>query len=159
MNNTSRSYVLSIITATLLLCSSVSSAQCNELRLGKIGIHLTDQCKVAWRIIGKNAISTIEVSLPYPETCDFVRISGTNVIRVERYYDAWVVLIESHKKINSDEKDARYGCDTKFKGLIVRDDGKVFLNPEVNGGSGCPPIDRGRLAYISLAHDYVHIRE
>ncbi|OAD22071.1 hypothetical protein THIOM_002144 [Candidatus Thiomargarita nelsonii] len=72
---------------------------------------------------------------------------------------AWVVLIESHKKINSDEKDARYGCDTKFKGLIVRDDGKVFLNPEVNGGSGCPPIDRGRLAYISLAHDYVHIRE
>ncbi|OAD19145.1 secreted protein [Candidatus Thiomargarita nelsonii] len=64
MNNTSRSYVLSIITATLLLCSSVSSASCNELRLGKIGIHLTDQCKVAWRIIGKNARSTIEVSLP-----------------------------------------------------------------------------------------------
>jgi len=150
---------LSAITATLLLCSFVASAQCNELRLGKIGIHLTEQCKVAWRIIGNNVISTIDVSLPYPETCDFIRISGTNVIRVERYYDAWVVLIESHKKINFDEKEPRYDCDTKFKGLIVRDDGKVFLNPEVNGGSGCPPIDRGRLAYISLAHDYVHIRE
>jgi hypothetical protein len=99
---------------------------------------------------------TIEIGLPFPETCDFVRWPYTNVIHIERYWDAWVALIQCHRKVDTKEPDPRFGCDTKYKALVVRDDGEVFLNPNPKGGSGCPPILRDRLAFTYLADPYVH---
>lgn len=105
---------------------------------------------------GADGDTTIDVGLPYPETCDLVRWAGTNVVHIERYYDAWIVLLECYRKVDTTEVDPRFGCDTRYKALILRDDGRVFLNPESNGGTGCPPIDRDRHEFIYLAEKYVH---
>ena len=106
-----------------------------------------------------DGVAVIDVDLPHPESCDFVRWAGTNVIHLERYYDAWIALIQCHSKVDENETDPRFGCDTRYKALVVRDDGKVFLNPESNGGTGCPPIDRDRLQFTSLAEDYAQIED
>lgn len=150
--NTKQSFYYS--TFFLLTCSASDVTASDKLEVGKTEIFLNNKCQIVY-IQNSKQKNVIDAKLPYSDTCDFVRISNTNVIKIERYYDAWVVLIQSHKKINP-EDDVRYGCDTQFKALIIRDDMNVFLNPKSNGGSGCPPIDRDRLAFITLADEYVN---
>ena len=94
---------------------------------------------------------TIKVDLPYPETCEFVTLSdSTNIVRAEKYYDAWIVLVQSYRQVDKET------CDTRYKAIIVRKDRKVFVSSKSNGGSGCPPIYRDRGAFTYLAHDYVN---
>jgi len=63
---------------------------------------------------------------------------------------------QSHRKVDMTEPDPRFGCTTRYKALIIRDNGKMSFNPESNGGTGCPPIDRDRHAFTYLADKYVH---
>lgn len=120
-------------------------------------VHLTLQPDGTLFVVGSaDGETTIDLGLPYPETNDFVRRSVTNVVHIERYYDAWIVLVQSHRKVDMTEPDPRFGCTTRYKALIIRDNGKVSFNPESNGGTGCPPIDRDRHAFTYLADKYVH---
>jgi hypothetical protein len=120
-------------------------------------VHLSLQPQGTLSVVGSaDGDVTLDLGLPYPETNDFVRWVGTNVVHLERYYDAWIVLVQCHRKVDTSEADPRFGCDTQYKALIVRDDGKVFLNPESNGGTGCPPIDRDRHEFTYLADKFVH---
>lgn len=105
---------------------------------------------------GAEGENVIQVDLPYLEKCDFVRWVGANVIHIEKYYDAWIALIQCHRKLEGKEANPRFGCDTRYKAVIVRDDGRVFLSQESNGGSGCPPIVRERHEFTYLADKYVH---
>jgi hypothetical protein len=153
--------ILALVCAFALAGANVCSAQDsqNELRVGRFTLILSPGCKVRWHDVRTGAKGELDAALPYPETCAFIKAPDSKFVRVERYFDASVMLIESHKKVDAKEADPRFGCDTRFKGLIARDDGKLFLNPEKNGGSGCPPIDRGRLAYTVVADPFVNKRK
>jgi len=124
-----------------------------ELVFGKISIHINQDGNILWKSsYGKENI--IVVDLPYKNTLHFVKVGNTNIVKVERYYNAWIVLLQTYKK-EDENAPAALACDTKFKALIVCDDGKLFLSKKSNGGSGCPPINRDRLSFITLADPYV----
>ena len=139
-------------------CSRKHLGNRNELlQFGEVTVSLKSGCELVLKGVSFGIDTVINVDLPYPNTCDFVRLQpGTNIVHAERYYDAWIVLIQSYKKIDREEKDPRFGCDTRYKAFIILDDGRFFLNPKSNGGSGCPPIHRDRHEFTSLAHEYVN---
>lgn len=148
-----------VITALVLLWiilfipTKIVACDKNELTFGDISICINPNGNILYkRSLGKKHI--IVVDLPYKNTLHFVKVGNTNIVKVERYYNAWIVLLQTYKR--EDEKTpAALACDTKFKALIIRDDGKVFLSKKSNGGSGCPPINRDRLAFTILADSYV----
>ena len=105
-------------------------------------------------VIGKGEKQVLVVDLPHKATAHFVTLSGTNIVKAERYYDAWILLVQTSRRI--DEKAPKgLGCETRYKAVVVTHDGQVTLSRESNGGIGCAPIERDRLAFLVLAKPYI----
>ena len=125
------------------------AAQDEFLRVHNIEIQLTKTGQIWWSSDGFQTRYELQTKLPHPETLDFIRLGPTNVIHIERYWDAWIVLVQTWKKVATDR------CDTNYQGLIVLDSGKVILDDRVRRSSVCPPFTRDRLAFQYVADPHV----
>lgn len=96
----------------------------------------------------------IAIDLPHKETLHFVTLDDSNIVKAERFWDAWIVLLQTSKRVKPSESP-NLACETAYGAVIVRDDGKVFFNKKSSIGSGCAPITRDRLAFQYLANPYV----
>jgi hypothetical protein len=150
-----RPSVAALLVAAIAVGALGGVADGSPLHFGNATVQLIPGCRLSYQGSPSSAQRSVEVNLPNPETCAFVTIGHTNIVRVERYWDAWVLLVQSYTRSDLSAFDPRFGCSTQFKAVVVRDDGELFVSRETNGGTGCPPIDRDRLAFVTLADPYV----
>lgn len=97
----------------------------------------------------------IAIDLPHKHTLHFVTLDNSNIVKAERFWNAWIVLLQTSQVVKPAESPL-LGCETMYRAVVVRDDGKVFVSKESNGGSGCAPITRDRVAFTTLANPYVN---
>lgn len=95
----------------LFIPTKIVACDKNELTFGNISICVNQNGNILYkRSLGKEHI--IVVDLPYKNTLHFVKVGNTNIVKVERYYNAWIVLLQTYKR--EDEKTpATLACDTK----------------------------------------------
>jgi hypothetical protein len=63
----------------------------------------------------------IAIDLPHKQTLHFVMLDDTNIVRSERYLDAWIVLLETSQRVKT-SGFPKFDCETAYGAVIVRDD-------------------------------------
>lgn len=142
-----------------VVCESPSGSVVDPLtpdpiRFGKTFISVNSNHDVIFYTETNPRKQEIAIDLPHKETLHFVMRDFSNVVHAERVWDAWIVLLETSKRIKPSESP-NLACETFHGAVIVRDDGKVFFNKSSGSSSGCPPISADRLAFEYLADPYV----
>lgn len=145
--------ILSLLVFGVFPVTGCATNSC-ALRFGGMQVAIDADHNIVYGDEGKQQRQVIEVDMPHKDTLHFVTLGDTNVVKLERYHDAWVLLVQTSRQVDA-EAPPGLGCETRFKALVVRDDGGLFLSEESNGGIGCPPIDRDRPAFTTLADPYV----
>lgn len=144
-----------------MVCSSPSMSGAaglstpNPLRFGDTFISVNAGHNVVFYSQADPRQQEIVIDLAHKETLHFVTLDNSNIVKAERFWDAWIVLLQTSKQVKPSEPPGR-GCETSHGAVIVRDDGKVFFNRKPGYGVGCVPISRDRLAFIYLANPYVN---
>ena len=127
----------------------------DPLRFGETFISVNADHNLVFYSKADSRKQEIAIDLPHKQTLHFVTLDGTNIVRAERYLDAWIVLLQT-SQVTKPSESPLFACETNYRAVIVRDDGKVFVSKKSNGGSGCAPITRDRVAFIYLANPYIN---
>lgn len=126
-----------------------------QLRFGDTFISVNAEHNLMFYSQADPRKQEIVIDLPHKETLHFVTLDYSNIVKAERFWDTWIVLLQTSKRVKPSESP-NLACETSHGAVIVRDDGKVFFNKTPGWGSGCPPISYDRLAFIYLANQYVN---